>query len=257
MCSINHDKKCIFIHVPKTGGTYIRENLEKYYGFKTYHTKRDDHNEVCDIDNLYYENIKKNYHTPNRINGILYFFKDNAHNKKKGIYEYLENSEYINKKTDMTNKKWDEYYKFCFFRNPYDRLYSGFNYCMNKLNINIDFENYIFLDSKNVSDFEYFHIFMPQYKHMINNNKELKIDYIADFNNINDEFIKILKHIGFTDEEIIHENIPKNKSNYNNPLSIYINNEIIKKKIDTIVNIDIELKKKIDTIVNIDIEKKF
>ena len=36
MCSINHEKKAIFFHVPKTGGTYIRENLEKYYGFTFY-----------------------------------------------------------------------------------------------------------------------------------------------------------------------------------------------------------------------------
>ena len=32
MCSINHDKKAIFIHIPKTGGSYIAEILQKNYG---------------------------------------------------------------------------------------------------------------------------------------------------------------------------------------------------------------------------------
>ena len=36
MCSINHDLKAIFIHIPKTAGTYIANHLDEYYGFKTY-----------------------------------------------------------------------------------------------------------------------------------------------------------------------------------------------------------------------------
>ena len=37
MCSINHDKKAIFIHIPKNGGSYIAETLNKYYGFQNYY----------------------------------------------------------------------------------------------------------------------------------------------------------------------------------------------------------------------------
>jgi hypothetical protein len=35
MCSINHDLKAIFIHIPKTGEFYTHNILEKYYNFKT------------------------------------------------------------------------------------------------------------------------------------------------------------------------------------------------------------------------------
>jgi hypothetical protein len=51
MIYINHDVKAIFIHIPKTGGTYIGPTLEKYYGFKSYlkllQNRRPDHNNVC------------------------------------------------------------------------------------------------------------------------------------------------------------------------------------------------------------------
>ena len=47
MCSINHDKKSIFIHIPKSGGSYICDILRKYYGFKNYYIKRPDHNKFC------------------------------------------------------------------------------------------------------------------------------------------------------------------------------------------------------------------
>ena len=32
MCSINHNLKALFIHIPKNGGSYVAEILSKYYG---------------------------------------------------------------------------------------------------------------------------------------------------------------------------------------------------------------------------------
>ena len=34
MCSINHDLKAIYIHVPKNGGLYVEQILKRYYGFE-------------------------------------------------------------------------------------------------------------------------------------------------------------------------------------------------------------------------------
>jgi hypothetical protein len=37
MCSINHDLKALFIHIPKTAGIYIRSTLEKNYDFDLFY----------------------------------------------------------------------------------------------------------------------------------------------------------------------------------------------------------------------------
>ena len=121
MCSINHNKKTIFIHIPKTGGSYISEILEKYYGFKTYYLRRLDHKSFCH-DSIKDTSSKKH---ENKIHGTLMYYKTSSH---------------INATMGMTKDKWDNYFIFTFVRNPYDRIVSGWNYC-NKYNI--PFENYI------------------------------------------------------------------------------------------------------------------
>ncbi len=43
MCSINHEKKIAFFHIMKNCGIFIRDNLQKYYGFENFLCVRDDH----------------------------------------------------------------------------------------------------------------------------------------------------------------------------------------------------------------------
>jgi hypothetical protein len=234
MCSINHEKKAIFFHIPKTAGTFIRENLEKYYGFKYYQIKRPDHDEICNT-NEYIEYIKKFYHSGNKIYGIIKFFKNAPHNKKIGIYEYIINSEYINKITNMDETKWNEYYKFCFIRNPYERFISGYNYSMNFLKLNIPFDDYINYKDL-VSEYEYIHTFMPQSKHIFYNNINI-INYMGSFENLYNDFNNILLKIGFTKDDIKHNN-DKINSNPHYPINYYIKNQEILNKINKILEDD-------------------
>lgn len=234
MCSINHEKKALFIHVPKTGGTYIRENLEKYYGFKYFQIKRDDHHTLVN-DFEIQKNIINNHYSGNRIYGIIEYFKNTAHSRNIGIFEYSQDSDYLNKKTDMTSDKWKSYYKFCFIRNPYERLISGYNYCMKYLKIDINFET--FIDNQEyLTDFEYMHTITPQSKHMYYKNQKI-IDSVCKFENIEEDFKKILLKIGFKENEIIHD---KNKKN-NNPhkdIKYYIKNQEILNKVNSILKDD-------------------
>ena len=100
MCSINHDLKTVFIHIHKTGGTYISYMLQKYYGFKNYYLRRPDHDIFC----MNKKKTTKYLNYENRIHGVLNYFKT---------------SSFINKKMNMTSQKWDTYYKFCFKLEPF------------------------------------------------------------------------------------------------------------------------------------------
>jgi len=195
MCSINHDKKAIFIHIPKTGGTFIRENLEKYYGFKFYVMKRADHDVFCNICQLDKERNKN--------------FPKFIANRVHGIIKYAKTSNYINRMINMDKDKWKNYKIFCFVRNPYDRLISGWNFLNNKHNIDIPFNEYIYKNDS-VSDFEYIHSFMSQYNNMIDENNNFCINYLGKFENLHEDFKHILLKIGFTENEINHDNEKKN-----------------------------------------------
>ena len=238
MCSINHDKKAIFIHIPKTAGMYIRHCLQKKYNFKTYLFQRPDHIEYCKTNLLENDN--------------QLFFGNKIH----GVINYYKTSKYLSDLMNMDNEKWDTYYKFCFIRNPYDRIISGWNYindiCKNNNNVNIntlnDFEKYIFLE--NVSENEYFHIFFPQYKNIINEKNELYINYIGHYENLEEDFKSILLNIGFHEKEIIHNKDAKINRRKHKKFYEIINNQNILNKVNEICNDDFEKLnyKKIDKI---------
>ena len=204
MCSINHDLKTIFIHIHKTGGTYISYMLQKYYGFKNYYLRRPDHDIFC----MNKKKTTKYLNYENRIHGVLNYFKT---------------SPFINKKMNMTQQKWDTYYKFCFIRNPYDRIISGW-YHVNKLNI--PFSNYLNLYNR-CNDVEFMHVFMPQVRNIINEKGKININFIGQFENLEDDFQKVLKNIGVKD--IIHDVKKQMNKREHNPFYTYFGQESLNK----------------------------
>lgn len=190
MIYINHDKKAIFIHIPKTGGSYIGPTLVKYYGFVSYlgliNRRRPDHYKICKTD------MYPTVFTGNKLYDNSFF------NKHIGLLTYCKSSSYFNIVMNMNEDKWNNYTKFCFIRHPYDRAVSGFTHINKILNKKkYDFSNYINKNPLTVSDIEYGHIFMSQTKHIIDENGECFVDIIGRFENLEDDFITILKKIGY------------------------------------------------------------
>lgn len=211
MCSVNHDLKAIFVHIHKTGGTTIAMNLKKYYGFETFYIRRPDHQKFC------FDKKKKKYiNYENRIHGIINYFKTSSH---------------INKKMKMTPEKWDNYYKFCFIRNPYDRIVSAWNH-VNRFNI--PFKNFLNLGDT-CNDVEYMHMFMPQYRSMINEKAKKYIDYVGYFENLDEDFEKILNNIGV--KKIIHNSNSKLNVRVHKPYYEYYDQETLD-KVNILMNED-------------------
>ncbi len=180
MCSINHDLKSIFIHLPKNGGMHIQTILEKSYNFKTIWFTREDHDSFNDYENR--DNPKDK--------GFIYL-------RKKGLLNYYRTSKEHDERSGRDIDKWNNYYKFTIVRNPYDRLVSAWKYLRtnNKLkDKNVTFEE--FIDGMNEqNDYSFSHGFITQYDQLLDENNEIHLDYVGRFENLNEELVNYLLKI--------------------------------------------------------------
>jgi len=252
MCSINHELKLIFIHTPKCGGLYIQQILEKFYNFKTYYFTHETHDDFIskETNNNYKDNFLKHQ-------GFLNI-------NKGGVLRYYMSSKEHNLKTNMDEVKWNEYKKFAVIRNPYDRFLSAVKFInqenikhikilKNRININLkpmilqhhhkgeeihnlsetsiinirNLSKMFIKNLNNIKKFDYFHIFINQYDHLIDLNCELKIDYLIKFENLNSDLCDVLLKSGIDrikHRKILLDNAKKNETDNSNFYYIYDEN---------------------------------
>ena len=182
---ISHDLKYMFIHLPKTGGTSIK---------------------------ILFENNPKDF-KPNLIGKEKLKTKNlYPHSSLNDGIQYLKNSRYQS----------DEYFKFVFIRNPWDRMVSAYEYhvqVLAKRNLSIQFKSF--------EQFIYRQTCIKTYHADIVNenfvNTNYKFDFIGKFENIKEDMQTICKKI--MKNNYRHINLPHanatSRHNYRN----YYNNE--------------------------------
>ena len=198
MCSINHDLKAIFIHIPKTAGTYLADILHTHYGFKKYYMTRPDHLQFC-----------------GKMDGSVKSHENFIH----GTLMYYKTSPYCNAKMGMTPEKWDQYYKFCFIRNPYDKIVSGWNYVAPK----IPFAKFLQKPNQK-SCWDYWHVFMSQTRHIIDEKGKIGVDFIGRFEYLEEDLQKILHHLQLIPK---HPTEKKKNSRKHHPYPAYYNTNVL------------------------------
>lgn len=206
MVLINHELKAIYVHVPKTGGLYVKYILKKYYGFdQTVNAA------------LFSEKHQQFVH--NNINDTDPKYLSVTNITIGGVLRYFMSSPMFNNANNMDETKWKTYKKFAIIRCPYDRIVSAYCQCTDNVNKKLTIEPKPQYD--NLKDFlirykqremcisphdnySYMHSIIPQYDHLIDINNEMNIDYIGKFDSLNEDLCDILIKLGVKD--ILHSN---------------------------------------------------
>lgn len=206
MLSISDKHKAIFYHIHKTGGTYIKFILEHYYDFNCFLTNinlKKKHISIIEkFQKERYLTIEKTQVDINELIDVkTNFFKLIIMNKMTGNLGTIINLQ------DISLEKWQTYFKFTFVRNPYDKVISSYEFYKqkkfdNKINQAIlkpectfteFYTNFLKYDT---DLFIHTHAYESQYNMIKNTINDIQIDYVAKYENINEEIINILKKIG-------------------------------------------------------------
>ncbi len=202
-----HDKyKCIFIHVPKVAGSSIERVIYQTDKWLVGHVKASDY---------------------------MKFDKD----------------------------KFDSYFSFGFVRNPYDRVVSAYHY-LKKGGGNKNDEKWASKNIYKYNSFEEFVLaledleiqnkilnwmhFTPQYKFLCESEKNILVNFVGKFENLEEDFKKILKILSRKDKLIhINKSLHANYKKYYNDAMYKIIRDIYRDDFE-IFDYDLEDKKYFD-----------
>lgn len=177
---ISHKYKFIFIKTAKTGGTSIEVFLSQCCGEN-------------DIVTPIYPQVEP--HVARNYKGIWNPLSEIIENRGRGLRSTLSNFLKQNKfynhiparivKNRLSNKEWNDYFKFCVERNPWDKTLSHYHMINDRAGGNMTFDQYI--------DMGHFCLNYPLYTDADGN---LIVDRVIKYESLMDELAQVFGMLG-------------------------------------------------------------
>ena len=167
---ISHKYKAVFVHIPKTAGMSVEQVFIDAHGLNWFSREA--------------LILGANPHPTMGPERISHLYAE----EYVGL-GYLE------------KEKFDQYYKFSFVRNPWDRLVSQYYYRKFDLQMSFTkFVDYAFSISENRSDFAR-HI-VAQYQYLFDSSGNLLVDFVGRYENIRNDFIVVSDNLSLSAKEL-------------------------------------------------------
>ncbi len=179
---ISHKHKAIFVHIPKVAGQ--------------------------SIETVFLKDLGLNWKTRKPL---LLMPNDQAENGPPRL-AHLTSVEYV-KYHYLSEELFKNYFKFSFVRNPWDRVVSFYKFLYYVKGVKFEvFVKKILPGLVNKNDF----FFKSQYDYLYCKGVPC-VDFIGRFENLNEDFSKVLDKLGFSNLELQHINKSKlKKRKYSN-----------------------------------------
>ena len=177
---ISHKHKAIFVHVPKTAGSSMRRYFGKRgFGAVEYHAPDGSNDDVTGV----------------YVNGTAWRIKRNL----LGV--------------------WDDYFKFTFVRNPWDRMVSFFNYQKKVVHKKEKYgiEHFSYEKYKKSTEHGDFSLWLGEHRTMSflnflsDDSGNLMMDFIGKVENLQEDFNIVCDKIKIPRQQLPHINKTKHK----------------------------------------------
>ena len=184
---ISHKHKFIFIHIPKCAGSSIKDH--------------------------FFEGLVTNWEEPNYE--VLYGWcpKRKIHLQHATAQQLLE--------TALISKdNWDDYFKFTFVRNPWDRAYSDYLWIMQDRNIKGTFKEYMdatgafkkTFTNNNIKEYRGEHKLLQT--DFFDSKGIYKMDFVGRFENLDKDMQKVHNLLGMKAEFLTHSKENKDRKEH-------------------------------------------
>ena len=211
---ISNNKKFIFVHIYKTGGTSVSSALVKYARFR--------------------ERIASEFYLSKKIVSTINDKLELADQGNKWVNGLHKHAKAIEVRKHLGESKYRLYYKFTFVRNPWDWQVSLYHYIKkdkyhkdNAIANTLSFYDFLKREIEN---------FAPcQLDFLIDSKGKVIVDKVGKFESLQQDFCGILNHLNLKPiklENLNRSNRSKNYRKYFTPKTAMLVNDYFKRDIE-------------------------